>query len=234
MRKKLVVIWVLAVLLILGYALKGDTNGKYNTSTLSQTISTEENITQTVGEKAPSITQVLVKLGSYESFCWSMKGTSLSVLSVPAESLKACINYSNGSALYWINTTDGRSFPYVVNSTSNDLDWSIITHTYSPELNIMNFLWWILENGNVTDVKRIGNHYAFHISLKYEEESNAGTIENPYLVRVIRMWNVTLIVTADGKPIGGHLVGRSHGPSNVVGANWFKEGNFTLLGEWRQ
>ena len=240
MKKKLVVIGVLAVLLIFGYATREETNGNHNTTTVFQTtspvenITQPENITQTAGERVPSVNEILVKLGSHESFCWSMNGTSLSVFNIPTESLKACINYSNGSALYWINTTDGRSFPYVANSTLDNLDWSVITHTYSPELNIINFLSWVLENGNVTCVKRTGNHYEFCISLKYEEESNAGTIENPYFVRATETWNVTLIANADGNPIGGHFVGRSRGPSNVVSANWFKEGNFTLLGEWRQ
>ncbi|WP_457742559.1 hypothetical protein [Thermococcus sp.] len=233
MREKVLFLGLIAVLLVLAHVTLKDGHKNWHLDSTSMALP-GENTAPENGVKAPSINEILVRIGSHESFCWSMNGTSLSFFNVPVESLRACINYSNGSALYWVKTTDGRSFPYRVNATANDFDWSVVTHTHSPELNIMNFLSWVLQDGNVTDVKRAGNHYRFIISLDHVDESNAGTIENPHMIRIYITWNVTLIVNADGEPIGGHFVGKSRGPSNVVGANWFKEGNFTLLGEWKQ
>ncbi len=231
MKRQIVLFSVFVILVILGYALHGDQGTPIHSAVPN------ENSTHTpVGEKAPSVNEVLISLGSYESFCWVVNGTSLPVpfFGIQAKWVKGCVNYANGSAVYWVKKTDGRSFHYIVNATLDDLDWSVITHTYSPELNIINFLSWVLTDGNVTDVKRAGNLYQLNLSLDYVDESNAGTIENPHIIRIYITWNVTLIVNADGEPIGGHFVGKSRGPSNVNSANWFQEGNFTLLGEWKQ
>ncbi|WP_297550203.1 hypothetical protein [Thermococcus sp.] len=231
MKRQIVLFSVFVILVILGYALHGDQGTPLNSAVPN------ENSTQTlVVEKTPSVREILISLGSHESFCWIVNGTSLQVhfFGIQAKWVKGCVNYANGSAVYWVKKTDGRSFHYIVNATLDELDWSVITHTYSPELNIINFLSWVLTNGNVTEVRKLGDSYEFHISLRYVEESNAGTIENPYLIRILQTWNVTLLVNGDGEPLNGHFMGRSRGPSNVYGANWFHEGNFTFLGEWKQ
>jgi len=224
MKRFLIALTVLLVFsLVLGYAILS--NGPNERSNVSSS-------TTTVIPEPPPVSKILSRLNSYTSFCWAVDGTSLSLFGVRAENVKGCVNYTNDSAVYWIRTIHGRSFPYVVNSTANDLDWSMVTSSVWPEINIVNFLRWMLESGNVTEVKRAGDNYEFHIFLRYVEESNAGTIENPYLIRILQTWNVTLLVNGDGEPLNGHFTGSSRGPSNVYGANWLHEGNFTFLGRW--
>lgn len=229
MRKELAIFVVLLMIFVLGHVFL-DNEGNHSAHEPYE--GSRSPATQTT-PKAPSVNQVLIKLGSYTSICWEVNGSSLSVFGIQARRVRGCLNHSNGSAVYWIEDVNGRRFPYRVNSTMDEIEWSIVTHTVWPELNIVNFLWWVLENGNVTSVERIGNHYELHASLEYEEESNAGTIEDPYFVKIFERWNVTLILDENGEPIGGHFVGRARGNPNVVGANWFKEGDFTILGEWK-
>ncbi len=141
------------------------------------------------------------------------------------------MNYANGSAVYWIKDVNGKILLRWV-SSADDFKWSVITRTTWPELNIVNFLQWILESGNVTEVRKLGDSYEFYLFLRAEYESNAGTIEDPHIIKTVKLWNVTLVVNGDGKPLGGHISGKDKGPSNVYGANWLHEGNFTLLGQW--
>jgi len=140
-----------------------------------------------------------------------VNGSSLSIFNIPAGSIRACVNYSNGTAVYWIRDNGGRNFTFSVNSKVNDINWSIVARTSWPEINIMNFLRWILENGNVTGIKRTGSYYEFHVFLRQEDESNAGTIEEPYVIRIVETWNVTLRVKSNGEPVSGRFSGRIGG-----------------------
>ncbi len=190
--------------------------------------------TESPSEKPPSVAQVVSRIDSYPSFCWAVSGTSLPIpfFGIQAEGVKGCVNYVNSSAVYWIEDVNGRTFLRRVSSAEDDLEWQVIASTTWPELNIINFLKRVLKSGNVTEVKRAGDYYEFHLFLRTEYESNAGTIENPYIFRTVEMWNVTLVVNGNGKPLRGHLSGRGRGPSNIYGANWFQEGNFTIFGGW--
>ncbi|CAB49192.1 hypothetical protein [Pyrococcus abyssi] len=207
--RKIITLGVVLVIFLIGY------------STLSLNSSLEE--------RKPTIDQIVSEISSYSSFCWIVNGTSLSVplFRARAKSVKACINYSNGSAIYWVRDEGGKDFSYQINM--DELDWDIVVHSVWPELNIMNFLKWILENGNVTEVKRVDEGYEFHVLHEYKEESNAGTLENPRVVEITIVWNVTLVVNDNGKLVGGHFIGKSIGPSNVNTANWVQEGNFSIL-----
>lgn len=180
-------------------------------------------------EKPPTVDQVLSRINSYQSFCWGIEGGSQRIyfFNVRAREIRGCIDYANDSAVWWVKRADGGNFTYRASPQTNDMDWSVAVHTVWPEMNIMNFLRWVLKNGNVTGIQKEDSYYRFRVIFKREEVSNAGTIEDPHIIRVVETWNVTLRVRGKGEPLGGHFYGEINGGS--AGVPSVHEGNFTIL-----
>jgi hypothetical protein len=146
---------------------------------------------------------------------------------MPAERVKVCVNYANSTAVYWVGKTNGWNFTYTISPNIDDLEWSVVTNSVWPEVNIVNFLRRILQNGNVTWVKKQGDVYEFRVSFRHEEVSNAGTIENPKIIRAVEIWNVTVVVKDNGELLGGYFIGKIIGGS--AGVPRVHKGDFTIL-----
>lgn len=180
----------------------------------------------------PTQQDVLRAINRYtsDSVCW---GANIST-GFSEKTIYACINFINSTA-FW-KTNDGiREHVIVWGPENNDAHLKDLAfNSVGIEWNVLNFIRYVVQNGELVNVTPTGELYIMEFRFNTTEVSNAGTIEEPYIVRVNTELKLALEVDSDGKPIRGSFeqkIYRMEG--NTESRNWMR-GNFTFLGSWRK
>ncbi|NJE30729.1 hypothetical protein E3E38_06690 [Thermococcus sp. 18S1] len=180
----------------------------------------------------PSAEDVLDAINGQNSFCWRAE----LAYNIMEREIFACVNYNNGSAFWRVTSGNGtsliRAFP---GEEFYDLTWDVALNGKGVEWNALNFASWVLKEGTVEGIEKVGrNEYEIRVVLRGRESYAVGTIENGSRVEERYEIVTFLRVNGEGELKGGRFTWRSE--RNYI--DWNRReveeirGSFEMLGPW--
>ncbi|KUH31646.1 hypothetical protein APY94_11895 [Thermococcus celericrescens] len=182
----------------------------------------------------PSVEDVLDAIGGQNSFCWRAELAD----NLTEKEILACVNYDNGSA-FWRVTSGNRTsliraFP---GEEFYDLNWDVVLNSKGVEWNALNFASWVLKEGTVEGIEKVGrDEYEIRVVLRGTDSYAVGTIENGS--RVEERYEIVAFLRVDGD--GGLKGGRFTWRREMHYTDWNMDevteirGSFEMLGPWKR
>ncbi|QDA30988.1 hypothetical protein FH039_04375 [Thermococcus indicus] len=182
----------------------------------------------------PSVEDVLDAIGGQSSFCWRTELAD----SLTEKEVFACVNYENQSAFWRITSGNRtsliRAFP---GGDSYDINWGLALHSKGAEWNALNFASWVLTEGTVEGIEKVGrDEYEIRAVLRITDSYAVGTIENGSRVEERHEIIAFLRVDENGELKGGRFTWRRE----MHYTDWSRDevteirGSFEMLGPWKE